>query len=151
MRYDMPKVVVERPRRGSRYRYHNKRPRGTIEQLEALPTKEGMRRPYGYDCKEFSDLLGPLRGFLFSRTGRKWDDVYSEIRQRLNPNSTVQIHILSHVFQFVERNAKLDEAGRYSGNECARRSHDHHQNAVQPPQTKRKPKPGRASVTRFAA
>ena len=71
-----------------------------------------MRRPYGYDCKEFSDLLGPLRQFLISRVGRKWDDVYSEIRERLNPNSTAQIHILSHVDDMVEPHVWIDESGQ---------------------------------------
>lgn len=114
MRYDMHEVVIEKPRSGMRYRYRGKSLfRGP---LEDLPTKQGMRRPWvlSGEWKSFNDLLGPLRGFLISRVGRKWDDVYSEIRQRLNPNSTVQVHILSHVYQFVERYAQFDKDGELS-------------------------------------
>jgi hypothetical protein len=117
MRQDMHEVVIERPRRGGRYRYHDCRTRYRgldLDALDDLPKKQGYRRPYienWGDAKEFSDLLGPLHRFLISKVGQKWDDVYSEIRKTLNPNSTVQIHIMSHVFQFVEIDTRLEDNG----------------------------------------
>ncbi len=98
------KIVTEKPRAGGRYDYHDHRVRYKgmdIEKLDDLPKHQGYRRPYGYDSKNFSDLLGPLEGFLRSRVGHKWDDVYSEIRERINPSSTVQLHIMNHVFGFI--------------------------------------------------
>lgn len=116
MREDMHKVVIERPRAHSSWGYRAERPRLKgidIEKLDDLPKKQGMRAPYdSWDTrKDFSDLLGPLRGFLISNVGRPWDKVYSEIRERLNPNSTPQIHIMNHLWQMVERNVKIDADG----------------------------------------
>ena len=127
MRPDMHEVVIERPRVGGTLRHHNVRVRYKgmdIDTLDDLPKKQGYRRPYVEnwgDAKEFSDLLGPLHRFLISKVGEKWDDVYSEIRQTLNPNSTPQIHIMNHVFQFVEIDTRMDDKGeiyvlgRYGG------------------------------------
>lgn len=115
MRYDMDRVIIERPRYHQFIRYHHVRSRGPVEKWEDLPNKEGMRRPFlglGLGEKEFSDLVRPLYGFLSSRVGQKWDKVYSEIRAHVNPNSTTQIHLVQHVFQFVERYVDLDEAGQ---------------------------------------
>ena len=111
MRYDMHEVVIERPRSGGRGKYPRNSRR--CRDRENLPAKEGMTRPWilSGDQKAFSDLLGPLRKFLVSRVGRRWDDVYSEIRERLNPSSTVQIHIMNHLFGFVEINPILGEDG----------------------------------------
>lgn len=105
MRYDMAQVVIERPRAGGRYDYHDVRVRYKgldIEKLEDLPKHEGYRRSHRRDRKSFTDLLGPLEGYLRSHIGDKWDDVYSDICSHLNPNSTTQIHILGHVFQFID-------------------------------------------------
>jgi hypothetical protein len=114
MRYDMHEVVIERPRSGGVYRYRNIRSRTKSEEW---PDKQGMSRPYP-EHKEFSDLLGPLRRFLISRVGRLWNDVYSEIRQRISPRSTVQIHILGHLdgmvsTKLIERDGKLFVFGPY--------------------------------------
>jgi hypothetical protein len=122
MRYDMHEVVIERPRRGGFRTYHDHRPRigKDPEQLENLPAKQGMFRPhiYGGEHKEFSDLLGPLQRFLVRQVGRTWNDVYSEIRQRISPRSTVQIHILGHLdgmvsTKLIERDGKLFVFGPY--------------------------------------
>ncbi len=116
MRPDMDEVVIERPRVRARYSYHDFRVRASHrddpEALDDLPKKQGYRRPYINDSKEFSDLLGPLHRFMISCVGRPWDDVYSEIRQQINPSSTVQIHILNHVFQFVDIHTWIGEDGR---------------------------------------
>lgn len=114
MRYDMHKVVIERARSGARESYRNIRSR---TKSEDWPDKQGMRRPYA-DTKEFSDLLGPLKGFLISRVGRPWNGVYSEIRERISPRSTVQIHILGHIdhmvaTRLIERDGKFIVQGPY--------------------------------------
>jgi hypothetical protein len=53
--------------------------------------------------KSFTDLLGPLRRFLIGQVGRPWNKVYAELRERISPASTVQIHILGHVETMVAR------------------------------------------------
>lgn len=117
MRSDMSTVVIERPRARARYNYHDHRVRCgkyDIEALDDLPKKQGYRRPYienHGDCKELADLIGPLRRYLVSKVGENWDDIYSEIRENLNPNSTTQIHILSHVFDFVQENTWIGADG----------------------------------------
>lgn len=119
MRYDMAKVVVERPRAGSKWRYKDRRPGLNRGDPEELHSNLSMRRPYGYERKKFTDLLGPLQGFIRSRVGRKWDDVYSEVCERIGGNSTVQLHILQHLFQFVSvkvvrlADGTLEERGRF--------------------------------------
>jgi hypothetical protein len=124
MRNDMRKVLIERPRAGSSRCYHEVRQRNNrVTDLDDLPSCEGMRRPYNWDeRKEFSDLLGPLRKFLWSCRGRRWDDVYSEICAQLS-NNTVDSHLKHiHVPQFIEtdvrlRDGKLFTYGRYTRGE----------------------------------
>jgi hypothetical protein len=115
MREDMAQVVVERPRHGSSARYHEVRPRGIarhdLHRLADLPRFEGMRRPH-VDRKSQSDLLGPLRKFLTRQVGRPWNKVYSEIRERISPNSTIELHILGHLEQFIEMQTVIGPDGR---------------------------------------
>ena len=54
--------------------------------------------------KSFSDFLTPLRSFLQTSVGRKWDDVYSEISQGIPSNSMQGRHIRQHVEGYVEKN-----------------------------------------------
>tara|TARA_B100001778_G_scaffold334986_1_gene350443 strand:+ start:13931 stop:14776 length:846 start_codon:yes stop_codon:yes gene_type:complete len=79
------------------------------EQLEALPTKEGMRRPHvmNWSGKELNENLNPLYRFLNKQAGRPWNDVYSEICENIRPDSATQLHILQHVFDIVETKVKL--------------------------------------------
>jgi hypothetical protein len=94
MRRDMSKVIVERARRGGRVgkgRYKN-------FNLEDLPIKEGMRHPRKYG-KELNENLAPLYRFVQSQVGRPWNKVYSEIREFINSNSTIQQHVLVHLFK----------------------------------------------------
>ena len=104
MRTDMKKVLTERPRIGHDRSYHDIRARMTRINFDDMPTKEGMRRPYSSrdeERKEFSDLIGPLRRFLTSCRGRRWDDVWSEICAQLSSN-TVDSHLKDHVLRDVD-------------------------------------------------
>jgi len=84
MRSDMNKVVTESPRYGSRSRSKKtglRIRRYDPEQEYDFPTRmpSSRLRQYGWDAKEFSDVLGPLRRFLQSRVGRNWNRVYGEL------------------------------------------------------------------------
>ena len=87
------KQVIERPRRGSSAQSYKVRQHGKIVLTEDGPeyfgpTKIKMhmgahpRRIWTED-KDFTDVLGPLKGYLRSSCGRPWDDVYSEIAKIL--------------------------------------------------------------------
>jgi hypothetical protein len=39
----------------------------------------------------------------YPQIGRRWDTVYSEIREQIDPNSVTQLHILGHVFSTPAR------------------------------------------------
>jgi len=95
MRADMKKVLTERPRRGSKYGYHEVR--AVIKQTDpdALPACEGMRRPHR-DPKDFSDLIGPLRRYFRSSVGRHYDDVWSELCANVPGDTTVGDHLRQH-------------------------------------------------------
>jgi len=76
MRDDMAKVVTERPRRGhgntskktTGRRIRTYDPDHEYDEPNRLPIAPG--RQYGYDCKEFSDLINPLKRYLRSCVGR---------------------------------------------------------------------------------
>jgi hypothetical protein len=124
MRTDMRKVLIERPRIGHSRRYHDIRARQNRTEFEDMPSCEGMRRPHR-DRKEFSDLLGPLRSYLWSCRGRHWDDVWSEISAQLS-NNTVDSHLKHiHVPQFIEIHTELVDGKVYSRNR--RRFHSSHE------------------------
>lgn len=109
MRSDIAKLIVERPRSGgpgeldSTYRaevhWATLRQEGREEDS---PSREHIRRKWGWDRKTFNDYLAPIRGFLRKSVGRPWDDVWSEISKHLKLGSTTQRHVLGHVFDYVE-------------------------------------------------
>lgn len=124
MRSDMAKVVTERPRRGSRNK-SNKTGK-TLSKDEIVDmgyadddsgpeadsgptrTKVSRRGQYGWNAKDFSDLLGPLRGFLKKQVGRPWNKVHSELCQHLDRRSVSGSHIWDHVKWEVEQNCHMD-------------------------------------------
>jgi hypothetical protein len=112
MRDDMNKVVIARPRRGGKggqRRTYEKATR-TREKysfkgadVDLRPKHESMKKKHvvNGDPKEFSDLLGPLEGYLFSKVGHPWNDVWSDICKVLKGNSLQAAHIKGHVKQMV--------------------------------------------------
>ena len=112
MRHDIAKLIVERPRTGAggqlskQYRREVMWSRLVQEgREEDSPPRESIRRKWGWDRKEFSDYLAPVKGFLRKSVGRPWDDVWSEIDSHLSVASTTQRHVLGHVEDYVEMNA----------------------------------------------
>jgi hypothetical protein len=112
MRADMHKVVVERPRYGSR-----RTNRKWGQRLSFVPDADyddqlkfvssSRRRQYGPDCKWFSDVLGPLKGFLHRNVGRPWDKVYSELRNGLDVRKVTGRHIFDHLKLMVETDCSI--------------------------------------------
>lgn len=108
MRKDMGKVLTEKYRRGGRLKDVKGRKR-TEDRIPYEDQPIGKER--GNLCrkwisnwsnhKEFDINLSPLCGFVLSRVGRKWDDVYSEICRAMNKNSIVQAHIFQYLCNYV--------------------------------------------------
>jgi hypothetical protein len=115
MRNDMANVVTERPRRG----HCNKSKKTTGRAIRAydpgrdydeanrLPVARG--RQYGYEAKEFSDLLNPLKRYLRSCVGRPWNKVHSELSQKLDRRSLSGSHIWDHVMSEIETDCYVGE------------------------------------------
>ena len=114
MREDMPKVVVERERHGS-----TRKSRKWGQRLAFIAdvdyddqpkfVSSARRRQYGYNHKWFSDVLGPLRRFLYCNVGRPWDKVFSELRQGLDVRKVTGRHIFDHLESMVETNCWIGE------------------------------------------
>lgn len=108
MRPDMDKVIVERPRLGG----GGRRPKGLrkrerLAMADLAPSREGYRRRWTSWQKHLNEHLGPLRRYLQSQVGRPWNKVHSEISQHLRLDSAVQSHVLDHLWDYVEVNARL--------------------------------------------
>lgn len=67
----------------------------------------------GRGTKQFGENLKPLVRFLRSAVGRKWDEVFSEIREACPNDSAVNAHIYQHLWGYVERNPKFHDGDVY--------------------------------------
>lgn len=114
----LDEIVIERPRGGMRI--SAKKLTGYKKNLQKLTeeaSEDGLLSPYlikmGKRTKHFSDHLGPLRRLLRSKVGKPWNDVYSELCQRLNTNSVTGQHVISHLWDFVERYVEIIDGVPY--------------------------------------
>ena len=117
MRKDMAKVVTEAPRRGhanpsSKWAWRLTKDEYDLDDHGASRAPTSRHRQYGWDAKEFSDVLGPLRRYLNKQVGRPWDKVWSEIAHTLDSRSLTGLHILDHIRWEVELEAWVGEDGR---------------------------------------
>ena len=103
MRSDMSKVIVERPRRGG----GRDRKRRSAREFEDMPSKQSMKRAHT-DLKDLNENLSPLKRYLRKNVGRPWDKVFSEICKNIRVDNTVQKHVRSHVYHYVERNVIVE-------------------------------------------
>lgn len=128
MREDMGKVVVNRPRRGSRSKNIKtgikfRGPNVDYDNLdEIIPTnKIGHKRLVahsGESRKDFNEHLEPLRRYLISSCGRPWNKVFSEISEQCPVNSILGHHIIKdHLFWYIDINAYEENGVIYSDRE----------------------------------
>lgn len=116
MRKDMPKLLCEDGRLGGGYAKLQKRThrrRLNRANPEDLPKRESFsgRRNYGWDAKELNENLNPLLRFLKSKVGKDWDKTYSEIRENLRIDDPVQLHIMEHLWGYVDRHVVVADCG----------------------------------------
>ena len=112
MREDMYKVVINRPRHARRFATKAKlRYLAGHDVPSRITGKQIFRYKKKAITKSFSDHVMPLKRYLFSQRGRKWDDVFSEVCARLDTGSTVKMHVHEHIDQFIERKVMRDDEG----------------------------------------
>jgi hypothetical protein len=105
-------IVIERPRGGNRI--SAKKITGAKKFLTALTheaTVDGLLSPYLLKpyrkTKYLSDHLGPLRRLLRSKVGQQWNQVHSELSQRLDANTMAGRHVLDHVRDYVTEHVEM--------------------------------------------
>ena len=114
MRSDMDKVIVERPRHGSRMRRPSKGYRRAFKRCawEDQPKREKIRLG---KSKCLNEHLGPLRRYLRSQVGRPWSKVHAEICANISRDSAVQDHVRDHVDDIVATHVVLVDGVPCSG------------------------------------
>ena len=116
MRPDMKKVVVERPRWGSRIR--NQKFGARLRYIPGHDYDEQPKKAKGFESlhdgsgKEFTDVLGPLYRYLRSNLGRPWDKVYSEMCAGLDKRKATGRHIFEHLKFMVELDCYVGDDGK---------------------------------------
>lgn len=107
MRNDISKLLCERQRYGSK----NKSKKTGMKLDPRLDYEEedyeGGRAKSSRTEKVLNENLNPLLNFLQRSVGRPWDKVYSEIRENLNLNKSIDYHVIQHLFNYVELNVDM--------------------------------------------
>lgn len=109
MRKDMGKIITEKPRQGSdlpnakygksiRWDGHD----GNYDN-EPKHQSSGARRQYGYEARSFTDVLGPIKRWLYKQVNRPWNKVYAELNETLDRRNVSQDHVFSHIWGWVEK------------------------------------------------
>jgi hypothetical protein len=108
----MGKIITERPRSKSRLPTEKFGKaiawKGFDEDYtEPRKVSGSQGRTYGWERKEFTDLLGPLKGWVKKQVGRPWNLVYSEVCAVLDKRKLTHKHVLDHLFNWVARTVVL--------------------------------------------
>lgn len=112
MRSDMFKVIVERPRWGASHASSPKLKRTKDRTLKHIGHKRHAFENAPY-TKSLNENLAPLVRFLRSRRGQPWDNVFSEICERLDTGSTVKMHVREHLEDFVLTRISIGRHGEW--------------------------------------
>ncbi|MEZ5403707.1 MAG: hypothetical protein R2729_28765 [Bryobacteraceae bacterium] len=121
MRADMHKLIVERPRGGSRFFRNKKTALRMSPHRVAAAVDEGedhddgpRRAPSSRHAKWLNENLAPLARYLRTQVGRPWDKVYSEIRAGIDTRSALGLHVMQHLYAFVAVHALRRDRVVYS-------------------------------------
>lgn len=111
MRADMAKVIVERPRHGSRSPSRKKGYRKYLQSMpvDELPIYEPMLGRWKGLQKWLNEHLGPMRRFLRSNVGRPWNKVHQELCEHVSFDNAVQGHVLSHIYDYVHLHVEVED------------------------------------------
>lgn len=112
MREDMFKVIVERPRWGSRHAPKAKLRNDKVPGRKRATGRRQALEQHGY-TKCLNENLAPLKRYLMKQVGRPWDKVYSEISEHLDTGSTVKQHVRDHLTDFILVNVTIASDGSF--------------------------------------
>ncbi|MEM9539299.1 MAG: hypothetical protein AAGA60_07280 [Cyanobacteria bacterium P01_E01_bin.42] len=123
----LDRIVIERPRGG--LRVSCKKVKGYRKELRRITREareEGLLKPFVmkqkyWKTRYFSDHLAPLIRWLRSQVGQPWNCVYSELCYQLDTSTLSGQHILSHVWDIVERDARIIDGIPYHKTACSGR------------------------------
>lgn len=107
MRGDMPKVIVERPRRGDGWRRKGRLLHDEDLELTAVALK--VHDKGRGTSKSLNENLAPLKRYLAAQVGRPWNKVWAEVCANLKPSNTVQQHVRDHIPDFVAIKTSLKD------------------------------------------
>lgn len=80
----------------------------------AAPKRVPIVGRRGRGSKYLNENLSPLYKFIDSKIGKYWNKVYSEIREDLDTNSAVHMHIMQHLWQYVTRHVEVRDGKVYA-------------------------------------
>ena len=110
MREDMFKVIVERPRWGSRHGVRSKLRHDKVPDRKHATGRRMVLEGEGW-TKYLNENLAPLKRYLHKQVGRPWNKVYSEICEHLDTGSTVKQHVRDHLTDFILIDVKVTRDG----------------------------------------
>lgn len=123
MRKDLHQVIVDEPRRGSRF--YSKIHKGVRrakrfkldEDFEIINDDFGnhvsMRcKRFRHESKNFGDHVEPLYRCLEKQVGRPWNDIFSELCRYYDRRSMVGLHVHQHLRDRINRNVYFDHEGQ---------------------------------------
>jgi len=112
MRSDMAKVIVERPRIGSRAKTRKKGYRKYLKSMpiEDLPRNEPLLGRWKGRDKFLNEHLGPMRRFLRSNVGRLWNHVHRDLCEYVSFDNAVQSHVLDHIYDYVHEHVEVEDS-----------------------------------------
>jgi hypothetical protein len=107
----LDKILIERPRyrscqKAKKVQGYRKRLYKIMQEAQ----EDGFLQPYLFKPQKsriLSDNLAPLYRWLHSKVGQPWDNVYSQLCQKLNTKSTISQHVLQHLWDCVEPHAEI--------------------------------------------
>lgn len=115
MRKDMGKIITERPRRGSglpNAKYGKSvRWDGADGNYDSEPKRQssGAIRQYGWEARSFTDVLGPIKGWLYKQVNRPWNKIFSELNETLDRRKLTHNHVFDHIWGWVEKEVYFDD------------------------------------------
>jgi len=115
----LSKIVIHRPY-GERKISLRKLPgfKKELNKITKEASEDGLFNPYLIKIRRksyySSQHFGPLRRFLRSKVGQHWDEVYSEMCQRLGRNTIARQYVISDVWTYVERHVEIINGSFYS-------------------------------------
>lgn len=132
MRSDMAKVIVERPRIGSRSPSRKKGYRRYLQStpVDELPSSEPMLGRWKGRGKWLNEHLGPMRRFLRSNVGRPWNKVHQELCEHVSFDNAVQGHVLTHIYDYVHLHVEIHDCATVLTRTGWRRQHPLKENAM---------------------